>query len=397
MKSEPHALVVALSGLAALAVAMGIGRFAFTPILPMMQGEHGLSVAEGGWLASANYGGYLIGAVSTLWLRASPPTVIRASLVLIAIVTLWMGLTDRFGVWLALRTLAGVASAWALVFVSAWCLERLAAFGRPGLGSLVFAGVGAGMALAGGVCLVLMRAGVGADEAWLALGIAALLLAALTWRVWGGRPEKGLAAGQSDTSAITQPFGWTRDALLIVLCYGVFGFGYIIPATFVPAMAKQIVSDPAVFGWSWPLFGLAAMASTLATARFAGAVSNRRVWVVCSLVMAVGVAAPAVWSGFAAILVTAVCVGATFVVVTMVGMQEARIVGGAHSRKLMAAMTASFAAGQIAGPLSVSFFVAAGNSINAALIVAALLLVASAVAVGWSALDEKKTVEALSE
>jgi predicted MFS family arabinose efflux permease len=237
----------------------------------------------------------------------------------------------------------------------------------------------------------------GAKEAWVALGGMALLLAGITWRVFGGAPPDAGATGQAGARAMTQPFRWTRDAILVVVCYGVFGFGYIIPATFVPAMAKQIVSDPAVFGWSWPLFGLAAMASTMATARFASAVSNRRVWVVCSLVMAVGVAAPALSSGFAAILVSAACVGATFVVVTMVGMQEARIVSGEHSRKLMAAMTAAFAAGQIAGPLSVSAFLAVGSTMNMALIVAALLLVASAVAVGWSATDERKAVEALPE
>ena len=53
--------VVALTGLAALGIAMGIGRFAFTPILPMMQQDAAVSVAAGGWLASANYVGYLLG------------------------------------------------------------------------------------------------------------------------------------------------------------------------------------------------------------------------------------------------------------------------------------------------------------------------------------------------
>jgi MFS family permease len=392
MDREPRALTVAFAGLAALAVAMGIGRFAFTPILPMMQGDYGLSVAGGGWLASANYAGYLVGALSAVWLRASSTTVIRGSLVLIAAVTAGMGLTESFSLWIVLRAAAGVASAWVLVFVSAWALDRLALYGRPLYGSIVFAGVGAGMALAGGLCLLLMRSGAASPQAWLVLGVASLAIAALTAPVFG----------TPVTAHVDRPVGvgryrWTRDGVLIVVCYGVFGFGYIIPATFVPAMAKQIVSDPAVFGWSWPLFGLAAMASTIGAARFMGALGNRRVWVVCSLVMAVGVAAPALVPGLIAIMVAAVCVGATFVVVTMVGMQEARKVGGAHSRTLMAAMTASFAAGQIAGPLTVSLFAHSGVGMNAVLIAAALLLVASAGTVAWSSIDERKAVEALPE
>jgi len=116
-----NALGIACAGLVALAVAMGIGRFAFTPILPMMQADAGLSLSAAGWLAAANYLGYLIGALTAARLPVVPA--IRGSLVLIAVVTFGMELGDRFTVWLALRLLAGIASAWVLVHVSAWTLE----------------------------------------------------------------------------------------------------------------------------------------------------------------------------------------------------------------------------------------------------------------------------------
>ena len=393
--TAPRPLTVALAGLAALAVAMGIGRFAFTPILPMMQDDLGLTVAQGGWLASANYAGYLAGALSALWLRAEAVSMIRGSLVLTAAVTAAMGLADHFALWLVLRAAAGVGSAWVLVFVSAWCLDRLAAQGRPGLGSILFTGVGAGMALAGLVCVALMRAGAASAQAWFVLGGLALVLTIATWPVFRkGNPARGPAANKA---APTGRFRWDRDAVLIVVCYGVFGFGYIIPATFVPAMAKQIVSDPAVFGWSWPLFGAAAVLSTLGAGGLVGTLGNRGVWVVSALVMAVGVAAPAVSTGMAAIMVSAVCVGATFVVVTLVGMQEARRVGGAHAKTLMAAMTASFAAGQIAGPLAVSALAVAGGSVNVVLLISAALLVASAAAVAWSMIVKRQSVETVPE
>src|SRR5438093_3374759 len=78
---ERPASSVALAGFAALAVAMGIGRFAFTPILPMMQADTGLSVAAGGWLASANYLGYLAGSVAALRMHPAPETAIRSGLI----------------------------------------------------------------------------------------------------------------------------------------------------------------------------------------------------------------------------------------------------------------------------------------------------------------------------
>ncbi len=372
---------------------MGIGRFAFTPLLPMMAADHGLTVAQGGWLASANYVGYLAGALSAVWRRAAPKAVIGGSLGLIAVATIGMAFAESFAAWIVLRALAGVASAWTLVFGSAWCLERLAPFKRPMLGSAVFAGVGAGIALAGGLCLLLMQRGSGSSDAWLALGVASFALGVFTWPIFSTQA----GARAVPVSAPAGRLRWDRDTRLLVACYGIFGFGYIIPATFVPAMARQIVADPAVFGWSWPLFGLAAMVSTLAATGWIGRYGNRRVWVFGILVMAIGVAAPVLSPGLPAVLLAAGCVGGTFMVVTMAGMQEARRVGGANARSLMAAMTAAFAAGQIAGPLAVSALSAAGRSIDVALIGSALVLVASAVALGWTSTNERKLIEALPE
>src|SRR5262245_52667929 len=139
-RSRPHdrrAPATAGAGLAALAVAMGIGRFAFTPLLPLMQADAGVSVAQGGWLAAANYVGYLVGALTAARLPLRPATTIRFGLAAIGILTLAMSGTDRFPLWVALRAGAGVASAWVLISVSGWCLDRLTLLGRPSLAGVV--------------------------------------------------------------------------------------------------------------------------------------------------------------------------------------------------------------------------------------------------------------------
>jgi MFS family permease len=371
------ALTVALAGLVALAVAMGIGRFAFTPILPMMQEDAGVSLAMGGWLASANYVGYLAGALSVIWWRIGATTGIRAGLATIGLATLAMGLAQHVVPWLVLRALAGVASAWVLIYVSAWCLESLASLGRPALGNTVYAGVGAGIALAGLVCLALMHVGAGSARAWIVLGALSIVLSLGIWAVFRSRATA--PAGETVRSG-AQGMIWDRESLRLVLCYGAFGFGYIIPATFLPVMAKQVIQDPAVFGWSWPVFGAAAMGSTLGTAMLRGFITNRRLWVASHLVMAFGVALPIIWSGIVPIMLAAFFVGGTFMVITMVGMQEARSVAGARATGLMAALTSAFALGQIAGPISVSLVVGAGGNVAAALLVACVVLVVSAYA-----------------
>jgi MFS family permease len=183
-----------------------------------------------------------------------------------------------------------------------------------------------------------------------------------------------MVAGERRRAGAGARLIWTADRARLVLCYAGFGFGYIIPATFVPAMAKNIIEDPAVFGWAWPIFGATAALSTL----FAAGHGNRRIWTIAALAMAAGVAAPLVIPGAAGILASAFLVGGTFMVITMAGMQEARELAGPDAPALMAAMTAAFAAGQIAGPLLVSYLVQR-SGFATALAIAAAVLVLSAI------------------
>lgn len=352
---------------------MGVGRFAFTPILPMMQADAGVTLAEGGWLASANYAGYLAGALWAAAVPARAERAIRGGLLAIAAATLGMGFDGGFALWLALRALAGVASAWVLIHVSVWCLQRLTAAGRASLGGTVYAGVGAGVALAGAVCLALMHAGSSSSQAWVLLGAISFGLAVLLWPAFGGDVQEPAAAA----AAASDGPGGQVPSLRMIICYGAYGFGYIIPATFLPVMAREAIADPALFGWAWPIFGAAACISTLAVAQLGRRFGHRRLWLAAQLVLAAGVVAPLVFGGLAGIVLAALCVGSTFVVITMEGMQVARELLGPRAAPLMAAMTAAFAAGQIAGPIAASLLVAAGGRLEHALIGACLLLLAS--------------------
>jgi predicted MFS family arabinose efflux permease len=366
----PQALTKALAGFAALAVAMGIGRFAFTPVLPMMLQDGLLGISAGAWLASANYLGYLLGALSAMVWRVRPERAIHVGLAAIGIATLAMGSTDSFAVWVALRLAAGLASAWVLISVSAWCLDTLAVYQRPFLNSLVFSGVGGGIAVAGLLCIALTYWQAGSKHAWIALGLLALTVSALIWRFFV-RPAADAAAMHSAPSA----FRWNADALRLVFCYGIFGFGYIIPATFLPVMAKSALQGSSAFGWSWPLFGAAAAASTLTVAALVRRWNNRHIWLVCHWVMALGIVLP-VWSPqLLSIFAAALCVGGTFMVITLVALQEAKKVAGRDARVLIAAMTSAFAAGQIIGPLTVS--AAGGGGFASGLTMAAVLLASS--------------------
>src|SRR5262249_15493667 len=223
-------------------------------------------------------------------------------------------------------------------------------------------------------CLVLMKWNASAAQAWLTLGTLAAVMTLAIWPVFKSEQTKPPRDGRS------APKGSPSDAkrVWLVICYGAFGFGYIIPSTFLPVMARQVISDPLVFGWAWPLFGTAAAGSTLIAAAFARFIGRLRLFVVSQLVMAVGVALPVCCPGIHAIMVAALLVGGTFMVITLIGMQEARSLAGANPAGLMAAMTTAFAAGQIAGPLCASYLAGVTDSLSGSLLLASVVLIASA-------------------
>lgn len=363
-------LPLALSGMWMLAVAMGIGRFAFTRLLPMMEQDAGLSLSLGGWLGAANYVGYLLGAVSAIRLRITPVWILTASLAGIAIVTAAMGFTHGIALWLLLRCLAGVGSAWVLVFASAWMLPQLGSRAAT-LGGVLFGGVGLGIVLAGLMCLGFLVAGWSSASGWLALAAAAVGLSLLALPALRGRPSLAARAQAGQASKLG------GQTLQLMLSYGIFGFGYIIPATFLPSMAKQLVPDPALFGWAWPVFGLAALLATLGAGWLLARASNRSVWGVSHLLLGGGLVFPILLPDLGGILLGALCVGGTFMTITSAGIQEARRLSPHDPAALVAKFTVAFAIGQILGPVCVSLLPQDPLTLDILLCIAAALLVGS--------------------
>jgi hypothetical protein len=378
---HPSAAAVTLAGVLSLAVAMGIGRFAFTPLLPLMIQDGQVDIAAGGWIAAANYAGYLAGAVTASRLRFSAVALGLLAIAATALLTAAMALPVGPWGWAALRFAGGVASAWAFVATTVWCLGALAARGQSRWGSVAYSGVGFGIALAGVYCLVAAASGLGAATMWVQLGILcvvlgvpiALVLRHLHAHMPAPAPSQGAAR-------IPQGMG------ALVACYGMIGFGYILPATFLPVMARALVSDPRVFGLAWPVFGATAAASTFVAGWVLRHATRLRVWWVANVVMGIGVLLPSLWSNALTIALSALMVGSTFIVVTVTGLQEARARVTGDPTPLLGRMTSAFALGQIAGPIASSLLLHvpafARSGLDIALQLAAVSLFASA-AVLW--------------
>ena len=380
-------LAVALAGLVALAVAMGIGRFAFTPLLPIMLAERSVTLAGASLLASANYLGYLVGALACtfqpwLWRRlgwaqaVNGPRMVRAGLVATALLTLGMAL-DWASAWPLLRFAAGVASAVVFLYTSGWCLEQLARRGVPEMGALIFVGPGGGIVASGLAATALVQFAAPAAVGWLTFGVLAALLTASVWRVLDARrsvPATFVAAG-GDGAAWPPVHASAMEMAWLTLAYGIAGIGYIVTATFLPVIARQALPGSPWLDLFWPLFGIGVMLGAIGASRLRSGGDLRLRLAACYAVQSVGVAASLVSPTLAGFAVGSLLLGLPFTAITFFAMQEVRRVRAAQATSFMGLLTAMYGLGQIAGPPLAAWLV--GRSANAGAGFALALWIAS--------------------
>lgn len=378
-----HPAAPALGGFLALAAALGVGRFVYTPILPYMAAGLGISKSEAGLIASANFLGYLVGALAAA--RGSVPGARRSwllgALAVSALTTGAMALPASLGPFLVLRFVGGAASALVMVFASALVLDRLSAMGRPEWAAMLYAGVGGGIAISS---LAVSGAAAGDDDwprLWMAGGaIAVAALLPAWWLIpWGeGRPPPAAAA---DRTGVAVGDGGARLPRLI-LAYGLFGFAYVITATFVSDMVR---ADPVLrpaehLVWLW--VGLTAAPSVLLWTWAGRRWGNERAFAAACLIESAGVALGVLAGDVRLLLLATGLFGGTFMGLTALGLITGRLRSAGDPRRALARMTASFGAGQIVGPLVAGLlFDLRGSYLLPSLLAAAALVAAAVLAV----------------
>ena len=364
-----HSGRVLIGGMLACAVALGLGRFAFTPILPVMQAEYGFDAQGSGWLAASNNVGYLIGA---LWAGAVRTDLGRHRLlglgfvVLLATLVL-MPVTASPLVWNGLRLVAGVASAWIFVLASALVIPLLTAAGHARWSGLHFGGVGLGIILAGLVVGWVVNA-LGSNAGWLvtaALGAAGTMVA---WPILAGAHPRGGAA-----PAATPPSSGFPMSLLAA-AYFCEGLGYIVTGTFLVAVVRATPAIADLANLSWVLVGLAALPSALGWSFLAERHGYLKILVTGHVVQAVGVALPALSSHPAAVLAGAVMYGGTFLGIVGMSLAFGRTLNPAGAAKIMGLLTAVFGIGQIIGPVLAAWLAAQGGWSPALLMASGVVL-----------------------
>ncbi|MGF7161190.1 MFS family permease [Rhodoligotrophos appendicifer] len=353
-------VVIALAGATSLAVSVGIGRFAFTPILPMMLHEGSLDLTFASWLATVNYVGYLIGALLCMVVPRRWPSVrmIKGGLIVTILCTAGMAL-HLPQLWLVLRFFAGITSAIVFVYTSGWCLARLSRLGRVHVGAIIYTGPGMGIALPGLAAMAMVAYGVSASHAWISFSSLAVLLSAGIWQVFTGPDFVVAPAAQPLDPAPGQQqqpdAGGSAEMSMFSFTYGLAGFGYIITATFLPVIAREALPESLWLDFFWPVLGLGVITGALLSGKIPPRADPRHVLAGWYLVQASGVMISLLFPTVPGFIIGSFMVGMPLTAVGFVAMQDVRRLRPHHAARFMALLTATFGIGQIIGPPIAAF------------------------------------------
>ena len=330
-----------------LALVMGVGRFLYTPLLPLMQREFGFGADIAGLIASANFAGYLAGSLLASFTSHGKARLMAFRLGLITSVatTLLMGVSDELAGWLTLRAISGAASAFAMISAAGLTAEALSRVGEEGRLAWVFGGVGSGL---------IVQFGVGHLEAsslWLLVGAISLGLMPVALGLVGDRqlPQSDRIAKRVKRVARPLPF-WP-----LFVNYTCEGLGYSVFATFIVALIKARPGIEALGDFVWIIVGLAGLPSCLIWMRLAERIGFSSALACAYVAQIVGVALPILVEAPIAAVIAAILFGGTFLAITLLTLPLGRQGLGGRG---FAVLTAGFGLGQMAGPLIAGWLVA---------------------------------------
>ena len=365
-----------ISGAIALAVAMGVGRFAYTPIIPVMERDAGLGVAGAGALATANLLGYLVGAS-----LAMHPMVYRRRLAftrwsLAGVVVTTALMAGPSPLWLALRFVTGICSGLVFVFASSIVLERAAKARAATWAPLFFTGVGFGIAFSGVAVPWFATLG-GSRITWAGIAIVSAV-ALLVTGSWFGEDAAAKSTGEAVARAEPSPHRATFIWLSAV--YTAEAFAYIIPATFLVAIITKTPGLSHYAALSWVFVGLAAAFATFAWIPAGTHFGKSRALAIALGVQAVGLAAPVFSPSAFAVIFCAVALGGTFIAIALFANGLGRDIYPRQTNTAVSRLTVLYSVGQIIGPIVATQLALRFGSYDPALLAAAAIAALATIA-----------------
>ncbi|UUM26440.1 YbfB/YjiJ family MFS transporter [Acinetobacter colistiniresistens] len=371
-KNNNSSLQSAICAALVMAIGMGFGRFAFTAVYPHMIDEGIVNLQHASLAASANYAGYLFGALFAVKIKSQQSYLSSIiATVATALCLILLSCINTISLIILIRGLAGIFSAFAMVSASLWLLEQQR---QTHQAPILYAGVGLGIALSAELLVFGTHLGWHSKILWLLLGISSLVLGCIAMF--------GLSRAQPNAISAQDTFKTNRKiphAYVLIIIYALAGFGYIITATYLPLLVKNALPniDAAQI---WAIFGLGAIPSCFFWHRLHQSFGTQVALSSNLGLQAFGVVLPIILPTTLGYLLSAFLVGATFMGTVTIAMPIAQRIARQTQNNLIALMTVVYGIGQIIGPMVSNALFSIHHTFNSSLLVACCaLLIATAI------------------
>ena len=345
MNKTNNVAILILTGIAALTIAVGIGRFSYTPILPYMISELKLTTTDAGLIASSNYLGYLLGSLIPIFPQF--PKNIRSIFIysiFISIISLFaMGLTNTFEVFILIRFIHGIFSAFVLILGTSLIVSHVQKKGKIFLGTAHFSGVGLGMALSAIVVSYLGFLNFKWDELWFSIGILAIIL---SFQIIKFTPIQKAEVKYNLKSKHKTNLGFS----LITISYGLYGFGYVAFGTFISTMSRLTPGLEKTEPFVWFVVGITGIPSVFFWNWFGSKIGNDIGLFLANLILGLGVLFSVLINNEFGIFLSCILFGISFVPITSMCLLEGQKRFSGSFIVSTAILTFSFSIGQMIGP-----------------------------------------------
>lgn len=353
-----------------LAVAMGIGRFSFTPILPFLREANNLTIQDGAWIASGNYFGYLIGALLAGKVTNNQKRILLLNVWICVLSIFLMSITSTISTWFALRIVSGISGGFIFVITSAMLMDYLADYQLSKWAGYIFSGIGFGIALSGLIVPFIITYS-SWEAAYIGLTIVAILFILVTTYLWKDLKAQPHKLIQKKHKVMTGFMKW------LALAYGLEGLGYIITGTFLVDIVYSIPELQAYAGFSWVVVGIGAIPSAPIWMWLMTTYHAIKVLAIAYILQIIGILLPLLYTNVWTVMLSALLFGSTFVGLVSMTTGYGKMLFPTRSASVVSVLTSFYAVGQIMGPIIAGILVRYFHTYNAALLFAALVVLSA--------------------
>lgn len=349
-----------LAGLSASLVGIGLARFAYTPLLPVLITAGWFPASQAAYLGAANLAGYLGGALCARPLArwGGAPRALRGMMALVTVAFFACALPLSFSWFFLWRFASGVAGGTLMVLAAPTVLPHVPPARRGLAGGAIFTGVGLGIMASGTVVPLLLQAGL--VVTWCGLGVLSMLLTGLAWSSW---PPDENATATPTAAARRPPATGTLRALYVE--YALNATGLVPHMVFlVDFVARGLGQGIHAGAQYWVLFGVGAVAGPVLAGLLADRVGFGPALRLALVAQAAAVAVPVVTAAPVGLALSSVLIGAAVpgIVPLVLGRVHELVPGDPEGqRAAWSVTTMAFALGQAAGAYGLSFLFARGG------------------------------------